>query len=315
MKKIIFAITILALVLAVTGCLAESIFELLPEDNAETTRLTAPAYGALACVDPDQVEQSAEGGKIVTYRNVDASGFNRFGKYLGKLGFTVTGQEKDENRLAYSLTNGQVDFVMIYEIETGTMQLIYPQGTDYAENLFPGYTRIDFDEEIRIPARGKFTFHDFVLNGQAKSRYAFRTEEDVNDPTEILSSWLPFSFYNTASSMWPMVAPELFDATLVYITDDGEYPFRNQAVGSFMPEKKLFATHLEDDRDGFYFANWVVHPLSGAEGAASFVLPDDLRASTGGTIAIKLEFPTGEKYVLVIRENGVDLNLAAPAVE
>ena len=36
---------------------------------------------------------------------------------------------------------------------------------------------------------------------------------------------------------------------------------------------------------------------------------------SGGTIAIKLEFPTGEKYVLVIRENGVDLNLAAPAVE
>ena len=173
MKKMSIISLILALVLFVTGCLAESAFELLPEDNTETVRLQAPSYGAMANVEPERVEQSADGGTIVTYSGVDAAGFNRFGVYLGERGFAATGQEKEENRLAYSLSDGQASFVMIYDMEARTMQLVYPEGTDYEVSLFPGYTRIDFNEEINIPGLGKFTFHDFVLNGSGQRSWFF----------------------------------------------------------------------------------------------------------------------------------------------
>ena len=321
MKKMSIISLILALVLSVTGCLAESVFELLPEENTETVRLQAPSYGAMANIEPERVEQSADGGTIVTYSGVDASGFNRFGVYLGERSFSATGQEKEEHRLAYSLSDGQVSFVMIYDMEAKTMQLVYPEGTDYEVSLFPGYTQIAFNEEISIPGLGKFTFHDFVLNGSGQRGWSFSTTSSSKYIYE-LNNWLSFTFYNTSSrKVYYGYEPasdrnDLFTATLVYHNADGEYQYINDYYGAFEPDKKRMAmTESVADKKRIAFQNKPCAPLSSMEYAATFNLTPDMRASSDGTIAIKLDFMNGEKYVLVARKNGADLNIDAQAAK
>lgn len=121
------AALILVLLTAVSGSLAESIFAPIPEEETQEIQLTAPSYGKMANAAPDLVEQNTEGGTIVTYNHVDASGYNDFGAYLGGRGFTVTGQEEQGSRIAYALSDGRVSFVMIYDRESRTMQLVYPK--------------------------------------------------------------------------------------------------------------------------------------------------------------------------------------------
>ena len=135
----------LCVMLAAQVCFAESIFDILPEEDAEAARLTAPSYSSMAGVEPDQVEPSAEGGTIVTYRNVSAADVNRFGVYLGRMGYGVTRQEDQEEQTGYAVSDGRADFVMFYDRGAHTMRLVYPGGTDYAEALFPEYRRIEFN--------------------------------------------------------------------------------------------------------------------------------------------------------------------------
>lgn len=165
MKKLMLISLTLALMLAASGCLAESIFDPIKDTTVAAPPLTAPSYGAMANVAEDQVEQNAEGGTIVTYRGVDASGYNSFGIYLGGLGFSVTSQEKREGQIAYALTDGQVEFVMIYDQAAHAMQLVYPKGIDFEKSQFPGYIQIVPGKEISIQGLGKFVFNDFIFDG------------------------------------------------------------------------------------------------------------------------------------------------------
>lgn len=302
MKKIQFVTLILALMMAVSGCLADSIFDELQEEDAPAERVVAPSYGALAGVDPDQVEAAAAGGKIVIYNDVGVSGFNRFGTYLGNMGFSAGGREEEGSRLAYEVTDGKVSFVMIYDRETKIMQLVYPEGTDYAENLFPGYTRIDFNEEISIPGLGRFTFYDLTLNDSGVNQYS------GNRYTEPISSWLAFHFYNSSADtlLYDGNRDSLFQSVSVeYHNDEGVYAFPSvrHFTGGFNAENKTIYPWEKDMT--------VLDPLTDKDLATAFDLPDNFRASTGGTIAVKLELKTGEKYVLVARDHGINLNIVA----
>ena len=55
MKKHYFAALILALVLALAGSSAESIFPTIPEEGTEESILTAPSYGKMADAAPERV--------------------------------------------------------------------------------------------------------------------------------------------------------------------------------------------------------------------------------------------------------------------
>ena len=324
MKKICFISLVLALVLSVTGGLADSIFRQLPEEAGSDTILTAPSYSAMANVDPDRTEANAGGGTIVTYSHVEAAGYNSFGAYLGNLGFSVTGEEEQGSRIAYAVSDGQVDFTMIYDQDTKTMQLVYPKGTDWAKALCPGYIRIPFNEEISIPGLGRLTFHDFVLSdkGTAAPRFDRNSAERIKKGsppyigeyfTRKTNCWLSFSFFNTSTSGIYYGsnydrASSLFDATLVYRNADDDYEYPANCSGAFRPEDKLIATYGSTSV-GSYFGNQTCDPLTGMEYAAAFDLAPSLRESFDGTIIIKLDFKNGEKYVLVARENGVNLNL------
>ena len=171
MKYARLIMLLLMLSLFIGGASAESIFPMLtPAPTAAPTPAPAPApasvpsYGMMANVAADEVTQNAQGGTVVTYRNVSADGFNSFGVYLGQRGFSVAGTETQGEQTAYALTDGQTDFVMFYQVAEQVMTLVYPQGTKYEQPLFPGYQPLSYGEEVFIPNLGKFKSIDFHLN-------------------------------------------------------------------------------------------------------------------------------------------------------
>ena len=314
------AALILVLLTAVSGSLAESIFAPIPEEETQEIQLTAPSYGKMANAAPDLVEQNTEGGTIVTYNHVDASGYNDFGAYLGGRGFTVTGQEEQGSRIAYALSDGRVSFVMIYDRESRTMQLVYPKGTGYEESLFPGYTRIEPGREITVPGLGVFVFREFRLNTKIHraSRFgkyfgdilSFGKEKTVN-------CILAFSYYNSSAEdkNYFYEPNDLFETTLVYQSGKTEYTFAEDSHGRYREDLGIYATGLRKTDKYLVLDNIQIGPLQTAEYAIGFDLPETVCSSVGGTIALKLEFKTGEKYVLVFREDGKDLTAGAGQAE
>ena len=324
MKKLMLISLTIALMLAVSGCLAESIFAPLEDTTVAALSLTAPSYGAMANVAEDQVEQNAEGGTIVTYRGVDASGYNSFGVYLGGLGFAVASQEKREGQIAYALTDGQVEFVMIYDQLNQVMTLIYPKGTDYEQSAFPGFSSADVGKEIMIPGLGKLVFHNMAMDesgvvcgfagiyGSEKVSYF---NEKGNEYYRNVRSWIPFTYYNTSTTAktFSQMGNDLFDAVLVYQNKDNEYRFEMKECGRYLESRKIISTAPNRSPDKFtIIENQPCDPLSTMEGAVVFDLPDGLRASTDGTIVLELNFKTGEKNVICYRMNGDNLGIAIP---
>ena len=98
--------------------------------------------------------------------------------------------------------------------------------------------------------------------------------------------------------------------TLVYRNDDAEYEYESRDSSAYDPVSQSW---IKETRN--YSSRYSIEPLNGTDGIAAFTLPESLRASGDGTIAIRLEFVTGEKYVLIARENGKNLNIASPTVE
>lgn len=325
MKKLaLFSLT-LALMLAVSGCLAESIFDPIEDTTVAAPSLTAPSYGAMANVAEDQVEQSAEGGTIVTYRGVDASGYNSFGTWLGGLGFSVASKEKREGQIAYALTDGQVEFVMIYDQLNQIMTLIYPKGTDYEQSAFPGFSSTDVGNEIIIPGLGKFVFQNMVMDESGvvcgfacvynNGKAIYFNEKGEDGKYRKVRSWISFTYYNTSTSAktFSQMGNDLFDAVLVYQNTDNEYRFEMKECGRYLESKKIISTAPDRSPSEYtIIENPPCDPLSTLEGAVVFDLPDGLRASADGTIALELNFRTGEKYVICYRMDGENLGIAVP---
>ena len=323
MKKLAFISLTLALALAVTGCFAESIFGRLDNETEEKATLRAPSYGAMANISEDQVEESAEGGTIVTYRQVEASGYYSFGAYLGDLGFAVTGEERQDSRVAYEVSDGTVSFVMVYDQGARTMQLVYPRGTEYETGLFPGYSRISTEEEIYVPGLGRFTFHPFNLNNPAVvAPYFYYLNSDKRKEVtgaygKTTYSWMPFSYTNTSNNTQGnnYSGSTLFSARLVYHNADSDYEYDALNYGNCDVENRRIAYSdglTKRSRETLVFCYRGCAPLESMDAAFSFELPESLRNSADGTIAILLDFRTGEKCALYLRENGRDLSLAAP---
>ena len=316
----------LVLMLTVSHSLAESIFPQLEEETEQSQILVAPSYGSMANVTEDQVEQSAEDGTIVTYKNVDASGYNRFGVYLGERGFAVTGQEKQENKIAYAVSDGQVSFVMIYEQGTKIMHLIYPNGTDYEKALFPGYTKVSLNEKVSIPELGDFIFDRFFLNRQITYCSNFflyeinsRWKDEYHSP-KTADTYLTFTFYNKSASDKAYYGDtnhlsksrnDLVNMELIYLLSDQTYTYPVKAYGTYwagIVDKPVIAIEppWHKTKGWLYYEPMVANALESIWCGTVFDLPVSVRNSADGTLAVKLTFKTGEKYVLVLREDGAN---------
>ncbi len=320
MKTVRIFSLIIAFLLTLTpsAVLAESIFPSLEEEPASAPALIAPSWGAMANAAEDLVEQGADGGTIVTYRSVDAAGFNRFGVYLGGRGFSVTGQDQQEDRLAYAVSDGQVSFVLIYSQAAQTLQLIYPKGTAYEKSAFPGYLPAEAGEEITVDGLGRFVFTDLVPEGNGfLCAYAGNYDGSVELYNEKgnsywewnlkrARSWLQFAYVNTAAAekTFSQEGNDLFEAEVVYLENENEYAFPMKDIGRYILYKDacIISTGPDKTPDRYTLIhNPPCNPLDSMNGAAVFDLSEGVRSSGDGILAVRLVFKTGDRYVVFFR--------------
>ena len=325
----LFAVILIAIASAVAFGNAESIFPPLtpvatPQPAYEPEVLIAPSYGAMANTAPDSVAENTQGGTIVTYGSVTADDFNRFGSYLGEKNFSVIDQEEKDGQLAYVISDGSVEFVLIYDPSGCALHLIYPQGMKYEECFFPGYTPLEYGSEVYIPNLGKFTFIDFELNkedylaGMAENYYGswFYYDEngtfigDKKTAAKKVYSFLGFEFYNTTAKDLAFYEGknEILTATLYYVHDEyGTFSYEQFTQGCYSSKPDLFMNGYSLNYDGTYYMSYPAKSLTSSYKYVFFDLPEGIRKGSEGTLFVTIDFITGEKYVMPLHVNGEDV--------
>ncbi len=328
MKKMLCLALILVCIMQIPNAIGESILPILPTiDDEETpsSSVKAPSYEAMAYAAADSVTKNEQGGTIVTYSNVDEQGYNDFGVYLGERGFFVAKQEKEGNLMAFTLSDGTVEFTLIYDQPNHIMYNIYPKGTAYEQWAYPGYKPIYLGEEIDIKGIGKFTFTKIHLNEKTyyidyaiidKKTNEINTEwfssmrAFVRNP-EYIYSWIDFSYYNTSTKSrdFEKEKSELFIPKFLYKNEYDSYNYKPLSYGKYYDKYNYFVySHcdLNDNNYNMFLDTDSINPLTKVQRSFSFDLPQGLRESKDGSIAVLLDFATSDQYVLILRENGVN---------
>ena len=314
---------LIMLALLISSAAAESIFPVMtpaptaaPTPAAAPAPASAPSYGMMANVAADEVTQNAQGGTVVIYRNVSADGFNSFGVYLGQRGFSVAHTETQGEQSAYALTDGRTEFVMSYDVAQLTMTFAYPQGTEYEQPRFPGYLPLAYGEEIYIPNLGKFTFDDFQLNhlgymvgmGEGHNDYYYDPDGSMTFSRTKIYTKLGFKCYNTTGGnlSFDAMTNDLFVTTLYCVNEYGTYSYEQYTQCCYNSRTdKFYNGYSEIWRGLRYMAN-PLPSLTDSYRYVVFAVPSGIRTSTDGTIYAAIEFTTGEKYVMMLRENGLN---------
>ena len=330
-RILLFAAVLLVAVFNAGIGFSESIFPILtptatPEPTYETepTVLIAPSYGAMANVAPDSVAENTQGGTIVTYNNVGADEFNRFGAYLGEKKFAVVGEETKDEQLAYVISDGSVQFVLIYDPNGSVLNLIYPQGMKYEECFFPGYVPLEYGKEIYVPNLGRFEFVDFYLNseycmaGMVEKYYGAWFYYDTNgnfisdkkSDINKIYTFLGIKFFNTTANdlaFWDG-DNDILTTRLYYVHDEyGTFSYDQFTQGGYNPHTGVFTNGYSAKYDGSYYMSYPVESLTDGYKYVFFNLPEGVRTSGEGTIFVTIDFTTGEKYVMPLRVDGTDL--------
>ncbi len=328
MKTLRMVSMALLLSLIVSGACAGSILPVMtPVPTAAPTAapaapVCAPSYGMMANVEADEVTINARGGTVVTYRNVPADGFNAFGEYLGERKFAVTGTETQDGQTAYALSDGRTAFVLFYDVAGQVMTLVYPEGTEYEQPRFPGYQTISLGEEIQVPGLGRFTFVDFHLNFETKmagmvdqigrEKYYF----DVNgkeiyggNQTTKVYTYFGFKAFNTTPGDLQFCANknEVLTMTLHYVNGDGKYSYEQSTPARYNSKIDMFVNGYKESYDFISCLSWPLPSMTNNHLYSIFDTPSGVRNSADGTMYVTIEFTTGDRYVIVLRENGVDL--------
>ena len=329
MKTLRMIFVSLFLSLIVSGACAGSILPVMtPAPTAAPAAapaapVYAPSYGMMANVEADEVTENIRGGTVVTYRNVPADGFNAFGEYLGERKFSVTGTETQDGQTAYALSDGRTAFVLFYDAAAQVMTLVYPEGTVYEQPRFPGYQTLSIGEEIQVPGLGRFTFDDFSLNhkvamaGMVDRSYGENDYYDINgeeiilgNKTKTIYTYLGFKAFNTTNRDLQFCANknELLTMTLHYVNEDGEYSYEQFTPARYKSRINMFVNGYKANCD---YISYTAQPLPSMTDNylySIFDLPSGVRDSTDGTMYVTVEFTTGDRYVIVVRESGVDLH-------
>ena len=326
MKTLRMVFMTLLFSLIVSGACAGSILPVMTPvptpapTAAPAAPVYAPSYGMMANVEADEVTENIRGGTVVTYRNVPADGFNAFGEYLGARGFSVTGTETRDGQTAYALSDGRTAFVLFYDAAGQVMTLVYPEGTDYEQPRFPGYRTVSLGEEIQVPGLGRFTFVDFHLNdkcpmaGMVDRSYGANDYYDINgewivlgNKTKTVYTYFGFKAFNTTDRELQFCANknEVLTMTLHYVNGDGEYSYE-QSTAARYTKLKMFVNGYRKSLDFVTHASWPLPSMTDNHLYSIFDVPSGVRNSADGTMYVTVEFMTGDRVVVVLRENGVD---------
>ena len=296
---------------------ASSLFDLLtPEPMPTKTPQSniAPSFGDFANVMADEETENKEGGKIVLYQNVSASQMEDYGKELQKQGYQVLEQETRGNTTAYTLSNNTFTFTQFYDSSDQSLREVYPKGTAYAQSAFPGYIKVKLGEKFKIQDLGEFTFESMDFLEELVYYYYYKSRSyphdwyRVSDCTEERPGiFIKFNYYNTSTQAKDFhhryldsddEGNSLFLPSLFYNNIDNSYKYKPTYYGA-VDGTKLNAHYMG--------SGGLVSSLEEKMLAIYFELPAGAMNSTDGTLAMTMDFPNGEKYVLMLRENGVNL--------
>lgn len=303
-------VCMLTLIMLSSSANASSLFDLLPVEPTPSIApqsSIAPSYGDFAGVMADEETEGRDGGTIVLYQNVRAQQMEEFGESLQKQGYQVLEQEMQGNTTAYKLSNSTFTFALFYDRADQSLRAVYPKGTAYAQSAFPGYTKVKLGETFAIKGLGNFTFNS--IENMEKLSYYYRWEHGGRHIEADGSSYEPgmliqFSYYNTDVSAhffynrYPSNDGynSLFQPKFCFMNIDNTYRYTSEYFGGFF-EGKL---HLD-------ISGGSIDSLTEKSLAVFFELPAGAINSTDGTLGMTMDFPNGEKYVLMLRENGINL--------
>ena len=273
----------------------------------------APSYGGYANVRPAKEEPYADGGTVVTYTGVSEQDYEGFGNYLAQLGFELVDSNVQGRVAEMIVANDQYSIGVVYNADTGDLQLIYGEGVEYAKmDIFKGYTRISLGETLKVPGLGEFTFTEFHLNNYSLRRATELFYGGIIGRVSNTSTALVFKYMNTTNQTKHYRSDafaigdvfyegynkrnDLADITLYYINDDGDYAYPSIFYGLLTSDLWLFA---DDETD------IGVRQMATSLRCASFDVPQAVLNSTDGTLAVALEFHgTDVKAVLFLRYDG-----------
>ena len=314
MARSFLTVVLVLLMLSPSASASYSLFNLLPSEPTPKPvpqSSVAPSYGDFAGVMVDDETVNNKGDTVVTYQNVSARQMEDFGAALKKESYSVVEQGEQGNTVAYKLSNDVFTFTLFYDKANQNLQVVYPKGTVFAQSVFPGYTKVKLGETFKIKGLGEFTFHSFTPCENIKDYgFSYEGKLETTDPkfvSSVSGYLIEFTYYNVSKEAKRFeavgvesyhVVSEIFESTLSYDNDDDLYQFKPEHAGYFNGE------YLRHDSGAGYNR---IPSLESAELAISFNPPTGVKNATDGTLGMTMDFPNGEKYVLMLRENGVNL--------
>ncbi len=298
-----FFIYMLAFLMLSCSAWAVSIFDLIPDPD-DTLSHAAVNYGNCSGMEPDLESKNKLGDTVLAYYNVSPEDFNSFGVYLNERSYYVTEQVEEGGQYAYGVTDGIVSLSLVYDSRQHVLNMIYPEGTGYEELMFPGYKRVRFGEPVSLKEYGKFTFEQFQMKSSGLKTNNMWNERDNNNSKyqePFAGAMLSYQYLNTSGHKKNTIAAKqdeevlLYSVRLVYQNGEDNMVFQrkyNTKVFDGMASRLAGEVKINEQ----------------TEMGLTFELPEDVINSVGGNLGFTFEDKfTGDKYVLVLRENGKNL--------
>ena len=303
-KAVIFLFLLLSITAVASG---QSLFPMLSssEESSESSKPeSAPSFSAFANVEPNEVRDFGSDGKALVYNWVSEDQYMQFGEYLAGFGFEVTESNVNGRVAELMLSNEQFNIGVSYNGNDEVLYVIYEEGVDYQKmDYFVGYKRVKYSDVINIKDWGSIRINKFVLN------------EPIQIANEELPTWMIFEVTNSTNQEIRFKSHKFENHQIVVVNDIGEITLhyiknRQQIMFPMQIYEPYYINYVDDSVDVFLekFDSYSVLPFSTQEFIVGFrKLPPDVCNSTDGTFAVTFDFITGDKYVIFLREDGVDL--------
>lgn len=323
LKKRLLLLGLILLFLFSSTAMAGSI---LPSWDAASTE--AISFGAALGVKPTHVITHPDGSTQYTYSPVTADDYDVFGVYLGENGYVLESYEVQEGAIVARIVKDSLSLIVSYHAQDAWLSVRYPAGVkiEQASQSDPlqGYTRLEWGQQLSIPGLGKITFTKAHLNEPLTSyilsynsvtraltyrngRFSLYAETEGRAPFQ---AWVEGTFLNTSVDEQPIA--NLFDAELVYITDENTYsyslnaPYKN--LGQLDDDGRLYLYTIDTSWGDYQMSlnmrkKAAVQSLDQISFAAGFAdVPAAIYAGQDGTVAILITFESSEEtYALKIR--------------
>ena len=299
MKRIVTMLAALAVLLLAVPASASSLFSLPLTDAAE-----APNYGAMTGEQPYSSVVLQDGSLQETYYSVSAENYLAFGTLLGQKGYSVVSQTVSGSTVTVTVALEASQFTVSYDQVGAVLVVTYPAGADVAQaavDHFPGYTVLNPGETVQfLNTRGTAAAGQFVLDGTFINRTV-----DCGVTSMVSNAFtkgethtaMGFTAQLTNLDNKTYAVEYAYTAKLHYINGNNHYTYNPVKLQRWNSNCVAIAADLTGSGELSYFTarggeySYVAFdPLETLSVATVFDVPDAVKQSTDGVLAVTLEF-------------------------